>query len=139
MIMNNKIKILKNVAVTALIAAIIGFTSCEKYIWDPPRYEPPDTTGGFDTIFYSLELAPLFGASPNYNCVQCHGGMAAPDLRENNSYQALTAIPGKYINRDNPPQSKVVQKMEDSGHGAQFSATHVKLFIDWIYQGVLDN
>ncbi|HUS87632.1 MAG TPA: hypothetical protein VMW76_10355 [Bacteroidales bacterium] len=132
--MNNKIKILKNIVVTALIAAIIGFTSCEKYIWDPPRYEPPDTTGGFDTIFYSLELAPLF---PQYNCTACHPGVHSPDLRVNNSYGSLTT--GGYIDMDNPPQSKVVEKMEDSGHGETFSAAHVTLFIDWIYQGALDN
>ena len=134
MIMNNKIKILKNVAVTALIAAIIGFTSCEKYIWDPPRHEPPDSTVA--PISYSTELAPLF---PQYNCTGCHGGMILPDLRVGNSYQSLTAIPGKYINMDNPPQSEVVKSMEDSGHGAQFSTEHVTLFIYWIYQGALNN
>jgi len=125
----NKSKIFRNVAITIVIAAIAGFTSCEKYIWDPPTYEPPDTTD-FDTIYYDTDVAPLFPAN---NCSNCHkNGGVNPNLTPDNSYDAL--INGNYVNTLDPPSSKIVTKIQ-SGHMGGMSFDDTKIIIDWIYQG----
>lgn len=126
----NKTKIFRNIAVTLFIAAVIGFTSCEKYIWDPPTYIPPDTTGGFDTIYYGTDVAPLF---PSYGCTNCHkSGGFDPHLTTDVSFEVLTG--GSYINKDNPPQSLIVTKI-DADHMGGMSFDDTKIIIDWIYQG----
>lgn len=131
---STKSLIVRNIVVVAFIAAIIAFSSCEKYIWDPPVIEPPDTTGGFDTIFYLIEIAPLF---PDYSCTSCHGGAIAPDLRPEFSYDQLTTL--GLIDATNPGESDVVEKMESETHGAKWSFDHIKLFTDWVYQGAMNN
>ena len=125
----NKSKFFRNVAVSLVIAAIAVFTSCEKYIWDPPTYIPPDTTD-FDTIYYDTDVAPLF---QSYKCTNCHKtGSQKPNLMPDDSYDAL--INGNYVNTDDPPASKIVTKIE-SGHMGGMSFDDTKSIIDWIYQG----
>jgi len=125
----NKSKFFRNVAVTLVIAAIAGFTSCEKYIWDPPTYIPPDTSN-FDTIYYNTDVAPLF---PSYKCTNCHktGGLN-PYLTVDKSYDAL--IDGNYVNTVDPPSSEIVTKIQ-SGHQGGMNFDDTKVIIDWIYQG----
>jgi hypothetical protein len=115
--------------VTLFIAAIVGFTSCEKYIWDPPKFEPPDTTGGFDTVYYGTDVAPLF---PKYNCTGCHPGFLAPDLTTANSFAALTT--GGFVNLDNPANSLIITKIEDDHQGGM-SFEDISIILNWIYQG----
>jgi hypothetical protein len=122
-------KKMRNIALTLVIVAIAGFTSCEQYIWDPPEYIPPDTTGGFDTIFFNTDIAPLF---VNNNCTGCHkSGGTSPDLTAASAYDAL--VPD-YVNLDNPPNSEIYTKIDD-GHMGGMPFDDKKLILDWIYQG----
>jgi hypothetical protein len=124
-----RIKIFRNAAVTLLTVAVIGLTSCEKYIWDPPTYIPPDTTGGFDTIYFNTDVAPLFG---DHNCTNCHkNGGQSPNLTPDNTYAALT---NGFINVDDPPSSEIITKIE-SGHMGGMPFDDTKIILDWIYQG----
>lgn len=133
--MNKKrIKAIINIAFAFLIIAIVGLTACEKYSYDPPVYVPPDTTQPYDPVSYSQQIAPLF---PAYNCTGCHGGAISPDLRESESYEALTE--GGYINVDSYKESIVVKKIEDPGHGGTWSTKDLWLLFDWIYIGAPDN
>lgn len=125
----NKTKIFRNIAITFFIVAIAGFTSCEKYIWDPPTYIPPDTTN-FDTIYYNTDVAPLFPAN---NCTNCHNsGGVNPVLTTDKSYDAL--INGGFVNTTDPLASKIVTKIQ-AGHMGGMSFDETKVIIDWIYQG----
>lgn len=133
--MNRKIMMaISNTALAFIILAIAGLTACEQYSYDPPVYEPPDTTQPYDTVYYSTDIAPLF---PAYNCTGCHGGGISPDLRESESYQALTE--GDYINMDNPEESVLMIKIDDSGHGGTWNNDDRFLLLDWIYQGAQNN
>ena len=125
----SKMKIWRNIAVTAFIAAIVILSSCEKYVWEPEIYVPPDTTGGFDTIYYSAEIAPLF---PAYGCTGCHPAIKDPDLSVDNSYESLTT--GGYIDLVEPTESIIVVKI-DEPHMGGMSNDDLTLIIDWIYQG----
>jgi len=125
----NRSKFFRNIAVTLVIAAIAGFTSCEKYIWAPPIYIPPDTSN-FDTIYYDTDVAPFF---PSYKCTNCHkNGGQHPYLTTDVSYNQL--IDGGYINTVDPPASGIIDKIE-SGHMGGMSFDDTKIIIDWIYQG----
>ena len=122
-------KKMRNIALTLVIVAIAGFTSCEQYIWDPPEYIPPDTTGGFDTIYFNVGIAPLF---VNNGCTNCHkSGGIPPDLTAANAYDAL--VPG-FVNLENQDKSKIYTKIE-SGHQGGMPFENRKMILDWIYQG----
>ena len=68
-----------------VIAAIGGLSSCEKYSWIPEVVNPTDS------VHFQAEIQPIFTA----NCISCHGAIKAPDLRDGNSYEALTE--GGYV------------------------------------------
>lgn len=133
--MNRKIlTAISNTALTLIVIAITGLTACEQYSYDPPVYEPPDTTEPYDTVYYSTDIAPLF---PAYNCTGCHGGGIKPDLRESESYEELTE--GNYINLDEPEESSLIIKIDDPGHGGTWSNDDRFLLLDWIHQGAQNN
>lgn len=132
--MNTKLKILKNAGVVAAIIAVIAFSSCEKYVWDPPKFIPPDTTKPFDTVFYSTDVAPLF---PSYNCTGCHSGGINPDLRVNNSYAALTNPANSYVNVQDPLTSRLIVQIKEP-HGGGMSADDINTLLNWISQGAKD-
>ena len=123
-----------NIAFSFIVLAIIGLTACEQYSYDPPVYEPPDTSQPYDTVYYARDVAPLF---PAYGCTGCHGGGIKPDLRVNESYEALTS--GGYINIDEPLQSIVIIKIDDEGHGGTWSFEDRSTLLDWIYTGADNN
>lgn len=128
------IKAVINITFTLLIIAMVGVTACEKYSYQPPVYEPPDTTQPYDPVSFSQQVAPLF---PKYNCTGCHGGAIAPDLRESEAYEELTQ--GGYINVNSYKESSVVIKIEDPGHGGTWTTNDLWLLFDWIYIGAPDN
>lgn len=133
--MNKKrIKAIGNIALIFAFMGLIGLTACEKYSYDPPKYEPPDTSQPYDTVYYSSDIAPLF---PAYDCTGCHGGGISPDLRVSESYEALTG--GDYINMTSPQESILIEKIDDPGHGGTWSTEDKFLLLDWIYQGAADN
>ena len=133
--MNRKIMmVISNTAPALIILAIAVLSSCEQYSYDPPVYTPPDSTQAYDTVYYSTDIAPLF---PAYNCTACHGGAISPDLRESESYEELTE--GNYIDLNEPEESVVIIKIDDSGHGGTFSTDDRFLLLDWIYQGAENN
>jgi len=129
-----RVKAVINIASALIIIAVVGLTACEKYSYDPPVYEPPDTTQPYDVVYYSADIAPLF---PAYNCTGCHGGGINPDLRVSKSYEALTE--GGYINMDSPQESTVIEKIDDPGHGGTWKTEDIWLLLDWIYQGARNN
>ncbi len=129
-----EIKVVTGFLFTMLITAIIGFTACEKYNYDPPVYVPPDITQPYDTVYYGQDIAPLF---PAYNCTDCHGGAISPNLKESESYESLTE--GGYLNMESPVESTVIVKIDDPGHGGTWSTEDRTTLLDWIYQGAPDN
>ena len=85
--MNQKLNRIRQILVAlVLIAAVEGFSSCEKYSFSPPAVDPNQT------MHFQADIQPIF----NSNCVDCHGANRTPDLRDGKSYLALTK--GKFVN-----------------------------------------
>ena len=85
--MNQKLnKIRQILAAILLIAAVEGFSSCEKNQFTLPVSDPDMT------VYFQADVQPIFSA----NCISCHNGTKAPDLRDGKSYKYLTTY--GYVN-----------------------------------------
>jgi mono/diheme cytochrome c family protein len=125
--MNQKINRIRQILIIlVLIAAVEGFSSCEKYTYTPPAVDP-NTEWSLKT-----DIQPVFNAS----CVSCHGGTVSPDLRDGKSFNALTK--GGYVN--SPAEtSRLYAKMVDGGHESRSTAAEKLKVLYWITQGAKNN
>lgn len=112
--------------VCVIVAAVQVLTSCEKYSYNPPAVDP-NTTWHLQT-----DIQPIF----NSNCVTCHGGTVAPDLREGKSFQSLTR--GGYVTTP-AESSRLYTKMTDPSHAARSTAAEKLKVLYWIQQGAQNN
>jgi hypothetical protein len=109
-----------------LIIALAGFASCEKYTFIPPAVDP-----NYEWKL-SEDIQPIFNA----NCVTCHGGTTAPDLREGKSHNSLTR--GGYVNLPGET-SRLYVKITSSGHAPRSTDTEKQKILYWINQGAKNN
>ena len=109
-----------------IITLIILFSACEKVVYQHPEIIPPDS------VSYSLDIQPIF----TDKCVSCHGGTRNPDLRPDNSFDAL--ISGGYVNTDDPASSVLMNKLYGS-HNARANEPEKQLILLWIEEGAKDN
>jgi hypothetical protein len=127
--MNQKLKRMRQIFIALiLIAAVKGFSSCEKYSFSPPAVDPNQIW------HFQTDIQPIF----NGICITCHNGKTQfPDLRNGKSYASLKSAgfitpPGETsilyhqmtTNSDHIPRSTDVQKLE---------------VLYWINQGALNN
>jgi hypothetical protein len=125
--MTQKVKKIRQILVAfILLATFSGFSSCEKYSFNPPAVDPATTW------HFQADIQPIFNAK----CVQCHGGAQSPNLSEGKSYQALSK--GGYIT---PPgeTSRLYVQMKSSSHIARSTETDRQKVLYWIDQGALNN
>jgi len=133
--MKNIIKILGRLAAVTLI---VSFSSCYyDGIIEPPTDQPIDNT----PLSFKTDIQPIFDA----NCIACHNGNLNPDLRDGNSYAALSAIPGSIVAGD-ANGSELVDMLEHKAGvdnpmppSAPMASTNINLIITWINQGALNN
>ena len=108
-----------------LLAAVAGFTSCEKVgILPVPFY--PNAALSFKT-----DIQPIFDA----NCVSCHGGTKSPDLRDGKSYNALKTL---YVTSP-AESSRLYLKMAGSSHISRSTDNEKLKVLNWIKQGAKNN
>ena len=70
--MNLKFNRIRQIFVAlVLIAAVEGFSSCEKYSYSTPAVDPNQTW------HFQADIQPIFSSI----CITCHGGVQSPDLR----------------------------------------------------------
>lgn len=125
--MNQKFnKIRQILSVILLIAAVVGFSSCEKNQFTLPVADPDMT------VYFAADIQPIF----NNNCVTCHGGTKAPDLREGKSYDILTSR--GYVNMPGET-SRLYVKMTSNDHTARSASLEKDKVLNWINQGALNN
>jgi len=111
---------------SVFVISVSVFVSCEKYSYEPPAVDP-NATWHFQT-----DIQPIFTA----NCIACHNGSLAPDLRDGKSYLALTK--GNYVAKP-AESSRLYSKMTSSSHTARSSDTEKLKVLYWINQGALNN
>ena len=120
-------KILKNLLLFfSITVAVIYFTSCVKNSFIIEAVAPPDRP-----ISYYDEIQPIWNAK----CVSCHGGGTAPDLRQANSYKALTD--GGYVTPLSE-DSKLYKSLFTTVHIGRTSPDENAIILGWLLQGALE-
>jgi len=108
-----------------LTSMVIMFLSgCEKYIFEKPDM-PTD-------VSFSADIQPIFDNS----CVSCHSGGIDPDLRPDNSYDAL--IDGGYVDTDDPESSVLYETLRGT-HDTRATEEEKLYILGWITEGALNN
>lgn len=113
-------------ASSAIIAVLFIFASCEKYGFMIPEADPDVP------VLFQTEIQPIFTS----NCVVCHKGARDPDLRNGNSYAALTS--GGFVNLP-AETSKLYSTVESAGHTSFTLPAEKQKILIWIKQGAKDN
>ena len=108
----------------AVMTGIILFGSCEKVVYPIPELP--------DTVSYSLDIQPIW----DNKCVSCHDGDRDPDLRPEQSYEAL--ISGEYIDVDSPEDSDLMKKLYGT-HDSRATESEKQLIQLWMGEGAKDN
>ena len=102
----------------------ISLFSCEKYIIPTPEIP--------EGILYSTQIQPIF----DNGCVSCHSGGIDPDLRPEESYDAL--IDDGYVNTDDPEASELYTKLRGT-HDSRATEEEKLTILQWITEGALNN
>ncbi len=91
--------------------------------------------GVIPPVSFKTEIEPIFTSA---QCISCHGGSLAPDLRANKAYAALTTK--SLVKANDPAGSKLVQYI-NAGHNtsAKITADQKALITKWINEGALNN
>jgi len=141
---NEIVKIMKNRILSFLIVPallLVGMMSgCyyDEVIYDPSSYEE-DPNGG-DLVTFNADILPIFNSGCNVSGCHSTGG-AAPDLTDNNAYNAL--INGGYIDLVSPKQSELYRWVNGEGSVTMpISGTDPQIVSDilsWIQQGAQNN
>jgi hypothetical protein len=90
-------------------------------------------------ILYKTQIQPIW----ENNCVDCHKGNVAPDLRADNSYDAL--INGEFVLKNNSAGSILYKSVAWNGGAAKMpieyklTESEIQLIQLWIDQGAENN
>ena len=127
--MNHRIDKIRQILVAlVLIAAVEGFSSCEKYSFSPPAVDPNQIW------HFQTDIQPIFNA----NCVTCHNGVKQfPDLRNGKSYLALTK--GGFVTLPGQTSKLYHQMSTNSEHIPRTTDLEKLKVLSWINQGALNN
>ncbi len=126
--MNQKLKRIRQIFVAfILIAGIYGFSSCEKISY-PERPVDPNATWHL-----SSDIQPIF----NSKCIECHGGVQAPDLRSGKSYTSLTKA--GFVNQPGTTSILYIQITTNTDHIPRTTSAEKLEILYWINQGALNN
>ena len=124
----------KTIKILILIGIGLSFTAC--YYDTYPEAEVPEV------VSYKDNIQPLW----NNDCIECHSGNVAPDLRAANSYESL--LDGGFVIPGNADESILylslfegtgVSLMPPKPNGPWPDSPNRKLVEDWINQGAKDN
>lgn len=124
---------MKNTVIKS-IAAVLLLSLFGCYYDNPPENALPSN------VSFAKDIQPVL----NQNCISCHNGNLAPDLREGNSYDALMALPQGSIVPGNANASELYQMLNGGGDnpmppGSSLSQSKIDLFYVWINEGALNN
>lgn len=124
-------KIKRNVRRVLVLFSIIAttglFPACEKYTYQPPAVDPNEEWN------LSTDIQPIF----NSNCITCHGGRVAPDLRAGQSFNSLTR--GNYVSEPAETSRLYMQITTDTDHQKYLTEADRLRILYWIQQGAENN
>lgn len=109
-----------------VLSGIALFTSCEKYSYVLETVDP------VVPVLFQTEIQPVF----TNNCINCHRGTRNPDLRDGNSFAALTT--GGYVTLP-AAASRLNVMINSTSHAAFTLDTEKQKILIWIEQGAQNN
>lgn len=120
----NRKTVKQTLVASFLLLSVVGFISCEKYVWDPPKI---DNTKKID---FQTDVAPIFSS-----CIVCHGAaqVANLDLRPENAFASIQAK--GLVNTANPEASGLYQKIVGGHNSSGVSDIQKQTLLLWITQG----
>jgi len=125
--MRMKVKLSRSfVAALIMPAAMLLFSSCEKYAYQLETVDPQVP------VLFQTQIQPIF----TNNCITCHKGSRNPDLRNGNSYASLTN--GGYVNLP-AENSKLYSQVTSASHTSFTLDAEKQLILIWIGQGAQNN
>jgi hypothetical protein len=131
---------MKLVRILIMIFAVTSlFNSCSYNFIVPievPVIDPDDPDA--PQISFANEIIPIF--VDNNNCISCHNGSQAPDLRAENAYASINT--SRYINTTSPQESKIYAycSPETTTHmRKKYNSAQAALVLAWIQQGAKNN
>ena len=119
-------KMSKHWIVVFIVFSAAFFTSCEKYSFKVEVVDP------FVPVLFQTEIQPIFTA----NCITCHRGSRAPDLRDGNSYESLTS--GGFVTQP-AESSRLYSQLQSASHTSRALPAEKQKILIWIQQGALNN
>jgi hypothetical protein len=111
---------------TGLLIAVLS--GCSNYV-----IPAPDCPEGTIGVSYSGDIQPIF----NSNCITCHSGAQAPDLREGWSYDELTD--GGYVEEPEFACESRLYQVFFGSHDGRASDEEILQILGWIQEGAQDN
>jgi hypothetical protein len=114
-------------AAMVLFAIVTGLSSCEKNSFSLPSVDPNQTWQ------LQSDIQPIFNA----NCITCHNGKQAPDLRSGNSYNSLTK--GGFVMLPGETSILYIHMSTNTDHIPRSSSSDKLKVLYWINQGALNN
>jgi hypothetical protein len=94
---------------------------------------PVDTS-----ISFKNKIEPIF--NNNNNCISCHSGSLAPDLRTGKAYVSINNA--TYLNLTTPESSKIYAHPSPQSVTHQqkkYTAVEAATILEWIKQGAKNN
>lgn len=93
-------------------------------------------------VSFQTDIQPIF----DQNCISCHDGIEALDLRTGNSYNALMSLPEESIIPGYADDSELIEMLKQNGDtdnpmppSGPMPIAKINLFISWINEGALNN
>ena len=111
---------------TGLLIAILS--GCSNYTIPTPPCEE-----GTSGVSFSGDIQPIF----NSNCIACHSGAQAPDLREGWSYEEL--VDGGYIAEPEFACESILYQKLSEGHNGVPGDEEIMQILGWIQEGAREN
>lgn len=101
------------------------------------KYQPIVDDPTAPDVSFATDIQPIFDSS----CVSCHSGSLNPDLRDGNSYTAITG--SGLVVADDLAGSELYQRLLGNGNimppSGALSTVKTNLFKNWILQGAKNN
>lgn len=117
---------------------LLLLAACDGFDVNPQGDTP--APGGGSTVFFSLDVLPIFQA----DCIHCHGGAGGLDLE---SWEGVIqgGFSGSAVNVASPDQSVLIRRLDGSilptmpADGPPLPGPEIDRIREWIAQGALDN
>lgn len=119
---------MRRVMIFAAVLLIAILAACSKYTIPTPPCED-----GTEGVSFSGDIQPIF----NSNCVSCHSGGQAPDLREGWAYDEL--IDGGYVAEPEFACESKLYQVFSGTHDGRASDDEILQMLGWIQEGAQDN